>query len=129
MSNIYLWENYVPYSNRQQVQPESRKEVLLTLEDKSNKDPLTDKNKISKRHVRILAMLFMISDQIGDHYAGVTSIQQLIAEATNKLYPYLDIESFADDLVTRGYADCKDLEGIGKSYKIEEDGEKLVDTI
>lgn len=74
-------------------------------------------------------MLSIISDQIGDHYAGVTSIQLLIAEATNKLYPHLDIESFADDLVIRGYADCKDLEGIGKSYKIEEDGEKLLNWV
>lgn len=113
---------YVPNLTPHSVDPRNELEALLKKADAESQSPLVDIRDISKKHVRILVALFMVRDQVGEHYADITGIRQLIAQVTGKLYSHFDVEHFADNLTARGYIVCIDLEEEGKSYKIEDEG-------
>lgn len=61
---------------------------------------------ISKRHVRILTVLYLLQEESTDEeieYAGVQAIQILIELIFNKKYTVIELLYWIDDLRKRGY--------------------------
>lgn len=88
---------------------------------------------ISEKHVRILEALLTIKrqDQNGSDFTSTDGIREHVEVTTGKLYPYIDINSFANDLHIRGYVDLAaqvdtEEDVTVSSYRINNSGESLL---
>jgi hypothetical protein len=91
---------------------------------------------ISKKHIRILGALLTIKrkDQSGSDFTSTDGIREHVALSTGKLYPYIDINSFANDLHIRGYVDLAaqvdtEEDVAVSSYRINNSGESLLQSM